>query len=88
MSQEIKRVSHVIDYIKRNYARMNPKKFDVVKIGARIYLYGVDAHGNLQRFRIFQGNLPAINELAILKQSFERNIKMKIRSEFQKILNF
>ena len=79
MNQEIRRVSHVTDYIKKHYARMNPKKFDVVKIGARIYLYGVDTHGNLQRYRIFQGNLPAINELAVLKQSFERNIKEAVQ---------
>jgi hypothetical protein len=79
MRTEITRVSHVSEYIKSAYPRMNPKKFDVVKIGPRIYLYAVDQSSNLQRFQIFQGNLPAINELTALKDFLEKNIKTAVQ---------
>lgn len=57
---------------------MDPKKFDIAKIGARIYMYAVDRQGNLQRKFIYQGNLPAMNELSVLKKSFERNVDKAI----------
>jgi len=76
---EIRRVSHVVAYIKSNYPLMDHRKFDVVKIGARIYIYAVDRENHLQRHMIYQGNLPAMNELAILKQSFERNVQEAIK---------
>jgi hypothetical protein len=72
---EIRRVSDVKQYIKSNYPRLNEKKFDIVKIGVRTYIYLVDLEGNLQRGCLFQGNLPAINELAALKKAFENNIR-------------
>jgi hypothetical protein len=71
---EIKRVSDVKDYIKSKYSKLNEKKFDIVKIGARTYVYLVDREGNIGRSMLFQGNLPAINELPILKKQFEKNI--------------
>ena len=71
---EIKRVSDVKDYIKSKYSKLKEKKFDIVKIGARTYVYLVDREGNIGRSMLFQGNLPAINELPILKKQFEKNI--------------
>lgn len=79
MYNEIKRVTHVNDVIVRQYPRMNTNKFDVVKIGPRIYLYAVDSHNNLQRFKIFQGNLPAVNEVPVLRQQLDRNIKAAVQ---------
>jgi hypothetical protein len=71
----IHRVSDVKNYIKSNYPKLNEKKFDVVKIGVRTYIYLVDLQGNLQRGVVFQGNLPAINELDALKKAFESNVR-------------
>ena len=72
---EIRRVSDVKEYIKNNYPRLNEKKFDIVKIGVRTYIYLVDTEGNLQRGILFQGNLPAINDLPALKKAFENNVR-------------
>jgi hypothetical protein len=72
---EIRRVSDVKKYIKSTYPKLNEKKFDIVKIGARSYIYFVDREGNLQRGMVFQGNLPAINELEPLKKAFENNVR-------------
>jgi hypothetical protein len=72
---EIRRVSDVKEYIKNNYPRLNEKKFDIVKIGVRTYIYLVDTEGNLQRGIVFQGNLPAINDLPALKKAFENNVR-------------
>jgi len=71
---EIKRVSDVKDYIKSKYSKLNEKKFDIVKIGARTYIYLVDREGNIGRSMLFQGNLPAMNELAVLKKAFEKSV--------------
>lgn len=73
-TQEIHRTSHVVSYIKTNYPQLDPRKFTIAKIGVRVYMYAVDSTGFLQRKFIFQGNLPAINGLKILKDSFERNV--------------
>ena len=72
---EIRRVSDVKEYIKNNYPRLNEKNFDIVKIGVRTYIYLVDTEGNLQRGIIFQGNLPAVNDLPALKKAFENNVR-------------
>ena len=71
---EIKRVSDVKEYIKSKYNKLNEKKFDIVKIGARTYVYLVDREGNIGRSMLFQGNLPAMNELPILKKVFEKGV--------------
>lgn len=76
---EIRRVSDVKHYIKNNYPRLNEKKFDIVKIGVRTYIYLVDTEGNLQRGVLFQGNLPAINELPALKKAFESNVRATLQ---------
>jgi hypothetical protein len=72
---EIKRVSDVKKYIKSKYSKLDEKKFDIVKIGARSYMYFVDREGNLQREMVFQGNIPMVNELPVLMRQFEANIK-------------
>ena len=72
---EIRRVSDVKEYIKNTYPRLNEKKFDIVKIGVRTYIYLVDLEGNLQRGCVFQGNLPAVNDLPALKKAFENNVR-------------
>ena len=71
---EINRVSDVKNYIKNKYHKLNEKKFDIVKIGQRTYIYLVDREGNLQRSIIFQGNIPMVNELPILMKAFENGV--------------
>jgi hypothetical protein len=72
---EIRRVSDVRAYIKGKYPKLNDKKYDIVKIGARSYIYFVDRENNLQREMVFQGNLPMINELPVLMKQFEATIR-------------
>lgn len=71
----IKRVEDVKKYIKSKYNKLSDKKFDVVKIGVRIYVYAVDRESNLQRAIVFRGNLPAINEVPILMKVFEKGVE-------------
>lgn len=75
MNQELHRTSHVVIYIKTKYPRMDVKKYDVVKIGPRIYLYAINVQGNLQRHMIYRGDLSAINQLAVCKRSLDQNIQ-------------
>ena len=42
------RVQDLKNYIATKYTKLNIKKFDIAKIGARIYIYFVDLDGNLQ----------------------------------------
>ena len=68
------RVQDLKNYISGKYPRLQPKKFDIAKIGARIYIYFVDTDGNLQREQLFRGALPMTNELPILKKQLETNV--------------
>ncbi len=76
---EIKRVEDVKRYIKGKYPGLSEKKFDVVKIGMRIYVYIVDRESNLQRAIIFRGNLPMVNEMSILMKAFENGVSEAMR---------
>lgn len=69
------RVSDLKNYISSNYPALSKTKFDIAKIGARIYIYLVDRQGNLQREPLFRGALPTVNELPALKKQLEANIK-------------
>ena len=69
------RVSDLKNYIASNYPALPKTKFDIAKIGARIYIYLVDRRGNLQREPLFRGALPTINELPVLRTQLENNIK-------------
>jgi hypothetical protein len=72
---EIRRVTDVKNYVKTKYPRLSEKKFDIVKIGQRTYIYAVDQEGNLQRAIIFQGNIPMVNELPVLMRAFEEGVR-------------
>jgi hypothetical protein len=69
------RVSDLKNYIATTYPALPRTKFDIAKIGARIYIYLVDRRGNLQREPLFRGALPTINELPVLRTQLENNIK-------------
>jgi hypothetical protein len=70
----MKRTDDLKNYIASKYPRMDIKKFDIAKIGARVYIYFIDAEGNLQREVIFRGSLPMTNELAVLRNLLAANI--------------
>jgi|688.fasta_scaffold1029409_2 hypothetical protein len=69
------RVSDLKNYISSTYPALPKAKFDIAKIGARIYIYLVDRRGNLQREPLFRGALPTVNELPVLRKQLEANIK-------------
>lgn len=69
------RVQDLKNHIASKYPKLAVKKFDIAKIGARIYIYFVDLEGNLQREQLFRGALPMVNEVPILKQQLELTIK-------------
>ena len=74
------RVSDIDIYILTTHPILPRKKFDVVKIGARIYIYAVNRQNELQRKQIFKGNLDTVNHIYILRQELEKNIKKAIES--------
>ncbi len=80
MQTAINRTSHVKAYVKSTYPKMDLRKFEIAKIGVRVYMFGIDAEGSLKKLFIFQGNLPAMNELDVLKKSFERNVKSAVEA--------
>jgi hypothetical protein len=69
------RVQDLKQHIVQKYPKLSSNKFDIAKIGARIYMYFVDSEGNLQREQLFRGALPAVNELQILKKQLDANIQ-------------
>ena len=69
------RVQDLKNHIASKYPKLAVKKFDIAKIGARIYIYFVDIDGNLQREQLFRGALPMVNEVPVLKQQLDLNIK-------------
>jgi hypothetical protein len=71
----MKRTEDLKIYIGNKYTKLDPKKFDIVKVGQRIYIYFIDTDGNLQREQVFRGALPMVNELPILKKQLESNIQ-------------
>lgn len=68
------RVQDLKNYIAGKYPKLSSKKFDIAKIGARIYIYLVDTEGNLQREQLFRGALPMVNELSVLRNLLDVNI--------------
>ena len=75
----MERVSDVKKYICLSYPLLPSSKFEVVKIGVRIYIYLVDKNGDLQREQIFRGALPSVNEEPVLRRLIENNIKQAIK---------
>ena len=69
------RVQDLKNHIAAKYPKLAVKKFDIAKIGARIYIYFVDLEGNLQREQLFRGALPMVNEVPVLRQQLDLNIK-------------
>jgi hypothetical protein len=69
------RVKDLKNFISTNYPALSKTKFDVAKIGTRIYIYLVDRRGNLQRDLLFRGALPTVNEMPVLRKLLESNIK-------------
>ena len=61
-------------FIAGKYPALNSKKFDIAKIGPRMYIYFIDHEGDLQRERVFQGPLPMVNELAVLRKQLDSRI--------------
>ena len=74
------RVSDIDNYILITYPILPRKKFDGVKIGARIYIYAVNKQNELQRKQVFKGNLNTVNQIFVLRQELERSIKRAIES--------
>ena len=69
------RVQDLKNHIASKYPKLAVKKFDIAKIGARIYIYFVDIEGNLQREQLFRCALPMVNEVPVLRQQLDLNIK-------------
>jgi hypothetical protein len=68
-------VDDVKDYILNTYPLIRPNKFQIAKIGIRVYLYIVDQSANLHRVQIIRAQISTIYESNILKNEFEKNIR-------------
>jgi len=62
-------------FIAEKYPMLKPNKFDIAKIGPRMYIYFIDKSGDLQRERVFQGPLPMVNELAVLRKQLDTRVE-------------
>lgn len=74
----LKRTTDLKQYILNRYPELEPAKFDIVKIGARIYIYYVDNSGNLARDQVFHGCLPTVEGLSKLHEVLDRRIDYAI----------
>jgi hypothetical protein len=62
-------------FIAEKYSALKPTKFDIAKIGPRMYIYFIDHDNNLQREIVWQGPLPMVNELAILRKQLDTRVE-------------
>ena len=76
---KIKRTEDLKAYILQKYSRLHPQKFDIVKIGARIYLYYVANDGLLRREVVFRGCLPTVESLPKLREVLETGIDAAVK---------
>lgn len=75
----IKKTEDLKAYILQKYSYLHPKKFDIVKIGVRIYIYYVDNNNTLQRSVVFKGCLPTTAGVPILQEVLEKNVDAAIK---------
>ena len=75
----IKRTEDLKAYILQKYSFLHPKKFDIVKIGVRIYIYYVGNDNNLQRSVVFKGCLPTIEGVPKLREVLEKGVDAAIK---------
>jgi hypothetical protein len=76
---DLKRTGHLKTYILQKYPGLDPKKFDIVKVGVRIYLYYVGHDGNLHRAVVFKGCLPTVEGIGALKRQLDSLIEVAIQ---------
>ena len=62
-------------FIAETYPALKPTKFDIAKIGPRMYIYFIDQDNDLQREIVWQGPLPMVNELAILRKQLDIRVE-------------
>jgi len=63
------------EYISKFYPKLHTKKFDVVKIGWRIYIILITKEGFLVKENLFNGSLETVNGLHKLKEVLDNRIK-------------
>ena len=75
----LKRTTDLKQYILNRHPELETAKFDVVKIGARSYIYYVDNNGNLAREQVFHGCLSTAEGLPRLQEAMDRLIDYAIQ---------
>ena len=75
----IKTTKDLKSYISQKYPRLHPKKFDIVKVGVRIYMYYVDNEGMLARSVVFRGCLPTIDGVPKLKEAMDKLVDSAVK---------
>lgn len=75
----MKTVKDLRQYVEDTYPQLAKTKFDFIKSGHTIYIYVVDRNGDLQKAVIFQGSLPAADELPILRKYVQDRIKKNLQ---------
>jgi hypothetical protein len=75
----IRRTEDLKAYIQQKYPQLHPKKFDIVKIGVRIYMYYVANDGTLQRSVVFRGCLPTTEGVPKLREVLEKGIDESVK---------
>lgn len=83
----IKRTEDLKAYMLQKYTFLHPKRFDIVKIGVRIYIYYVDQEGNLARQIVFKGCLPTTEGVPKLREVLELGVESAVLKWFPKYVN-
>jgi len=76
---QINRTKELKAYILQKYSFLDSRKFDIVKVGVRIYMYYVDREGNLAREQVFQGHLPSIQGVPKLRERLDQLIEYAVK---------
>jgi len=76
---EIIRTSDVKKYIIMKYHSIPSRKFEIVKISTRTYIYLVNQNNNLAVEPIYVGQLSLVNKHDYLKRYLESNIEKALK---------
>lgn len=74
----LKRVSHLKSFILDKYP-IPSEKFDLVKIGPRIWMYVVTKEATIDRAQLFTGALETVEDNDVLKKFLIANIEEALK---------
>jgi hypothetical protein len=75
----IKRTEDLKAYMLQKYSFLHPKKFEIIKVGTRVYMYYVANDGSLSRQVVFKGCLPTTEGVPKLREHLEKSVDEAVK---------